>query len=287
MKRIKQTMQKWFHDVDFKKEAEKRRKKGVKLKRNLDLHGKKAVIFGVATHKSIAWTIAKTLNDNGCRVALGYQDRAEEYVQELAKELNKPLLAQCDMMSDELIEEFFKKVEKEFGNFDILIHSVAFAKKDFLKGKYYDVNRRGYNTAMEVSAYSLPALVKASHHLMNDNGSIIAMTYLGSEKAVANYNMMGVAKAALESSIRYLATDLGDKSITVNAISAGPIKTLAASGVSGFDKILDIVEQRAPLHRNISQEDVGNMALFLCSDLANNITGQIMFVDSGYNIVGL
>ncbi len=287
MQKLVNSIKKWAHDKNFYSEAEKRRQEGANMNHGFDLSGKKAVVFGVATDKSIAWSIAKTLNDNGCRVALGYQDRVEQYVKELAKELKDPLLMQCDMMSDDLIAAFFKKVEEVFGSYDILVHAVAFAKKDFLQGKFYDIERKGYNTAQEVSAFSLAALVKASHHLMNKGSSVIAMTYLGSVMAVQNYNIMGVCKAALESSIRYLAMDLGEKGIRVNGISAGPISTLAASGISGFGDILDLAKEKALLKRNISQEDVANLALFLSSDLSKNITGQVIYVDAGYSVNGV
>ena len=257
------------------------------MKRTLDLTGKKAVVFGVATDASIGWHIAKALNDNGCRIALGYQDRVEQFVLPLAKQLNKPVLAKCDMMDDFLIERFFETIEKEFGKFDILVHSVAFAKKDFLQGKFHDVDRKGFNTAMEVSAFSLPNLVKAGGRLMNENAGVISMTYLGSVMAVQNYNVMGVCKAALESATRYLAMDLGEKGIRVNAISAGPIKTLAASGIAGFDSILSHAEKKALLKRNIDADDVANLALFLASDLSRNITGQVIYVDAGYSVNGM
>lgn len=257
------------------------------MKHTLDLTGKKAVVFGVATDASIGWHIAKALNDNGCQVALGYQDRVEQYVLELAKHLKNPVLAKCDMMDDFLIERFFETIEKEFGTFDILVHSVAFAKKDFLQGKYYEVDRKGYNTAMEVSAFSLGNIVKACNRLLNPGASVMSMTYLGSVLAVQNYNVMGVCKAALESITRYLAMDLGEKGIRVNAISAGPIKTLAASGITGFDTILGHAEKKALLKRNIDADDVANLALFLASDLSKNITGQVLYVDAGYSANGL
>src|SRR3989339_3636 len=262
------------------------RKGGFSMKKALDLTGKKAVIFGVATDKSIAWSIAKTLNDNGAEIALGYQERVKQYVEELAKELHDPFLMECDMMDDFKIERFFEAIEEKFGTFDILVHAVAFAKKDFLQGRFYEVDRKGYNTAQEVSAFSLPNIVKASQKLMNDGASIFAMTYLGSVMAIRNYNVMGACKAALESSIRYLAMDLGERGIRVNGISAGPISTLAASGIAGFDSMLELAREKALLKRNISAEDVANLALFLASDLSKNITGQIVYVDAGYNVNG-
>jgi enoyl-[acyl-carrier protein] reductase I len=285
MQKLKQKM----HDNKFQREAKNRRNKGDTMSASIDLKGKKAVVFGVATDKSIGWSIAKALNDAGCQIALGYQERAEEYVKELAKELKDPFLAPCDMVADEFIENFFEKVEKEFGKFDFLIHSVAFAKKDYLQGKFYEVPRRAYNTAQEVSAYSLTAITRESvkRKLLNKDGAILSMTYLGSVMAVQNYNVMGVAKAALESITRYLAMDLGENGIRVNAISAGPIATMAASGITGFEDILKHAEKKALLKRNISAEDVGNTALFLCSDMSKNITGQVIYVDAGYSVNGL
>lgn len=289
IKNIQRSLKKSLHDWSFYRAAKKRREAYHTMKKTLDLAGKKAVVFGVATDKSIGWSIAKALNDNGCRIALGYQERAEPYVKELAKELKDPFLAQCDMVADEFIENFFEKLDKGFGKVDFIIHSVAFAKKDFLQGKYFNIERRAYNTAQEVSAYSLPAVIKAAikWNLLNDNGSILTLTYLGSEKAVQNYNVMGVCKAALESSVRYLALDLGEKGVRVNAISAGPIATMAASGITGFEGILKHAANKAPLKRNISAEDVANLALFLCSDLSKNITGQVVYVDAGYSVIGL
>ncbi|MCH8004302.1 MAG: enoyl-ACP reductase [Nanoarchaeota archaeon] len=254
---------------------------------NFNLEGKKAIVFGVANDASIGWHIAKKLNDSGVRIALGYQERAEQLVKPLLSMLNNPFAEKCDVVDDVLLTEFFNKVEKEFGKVDFLIHSIAFAKKEHLQGKYYEVDRRGYQVAQEVSAYSLAELTRRTAPLMNDNGSIIAMTYYGSEKVTPNYNIMGVAKAALESSVRYIANDLGGKGIRVNAISAGPIKTLAASGISDFDTMLNHSREKAPLKRNIDADDVANLALFLCSDMSKNITGQVIYVDAGYSIMGI
>ncbi|MCP6718780.1 MAG: enoyl-ACP reductase [Patescibacteria group bacterium] len=250
-----------------------------------NLQGKKAIVFGVANDQSIAWHVAKLLNDNGVRIALGYQERVEQLVQPLLKMLNNPLALKCDVVDDNLLDEFFKKVKQELGQVDFLIHSIAFAKKEHLQGKYYEVDRRGYQVAQEVSAFSLTELTRRSLPVMNDGGSIVTMSYYGSEKVTRNYNVMGVAKAALESSVRYLARDIGEKGIRVNAISAGPVKTLAASGIDGFDKILDHVKQIAPLKRNITADDVANLTLFLCSSLSKNITGQVIHVDAGYSIM--
>ena len=254
---------------------------------NFNLNGKKAIVFGVANDKSIAWHIAKALNDNGVRIALGYQERVEQLVKPLLSMLNKPLAEKCDVVDDVLLTEFFEKVKKEFENVDFLVHSIAFAKKEHLQGNFYEVNRRGYQVAQEVSSYSLTELARRTLPIMNENGSIITMTFDGSLRVYTNYNVMGVAKAALESSVRYLASDVGEKGIRVNAISAGPIKTLAASGISDFHKMHDHAREKAPLKRNIDADDVANMALFLCSDMSKNITGQVIYVDAGYSIMGI
>ena len=261
--------------------------KGGKKMGKINLEGKKAIVFGVANDQSIAWHIAKKLNDNGVRIALGYQERAEQLVKPLLSMLNNPLALKCDVVDDALLTEFFNKVENEFGKVDFLVHSIAFAKKEHLQGKFYEVNRRGYQVAQEVSSFSLAELTRRTVPMMNENGSIITMTYYGSEKVTPNYNIMGVAKAALESSVRYLANDLGEKGIRVNAISAGPIKTLAASGIGDFDKMLEHAKQKAPLKRNINAADVANLAIFLCSDMSKNITGQVIYVDAGYSIMGI
>ena len=252
-----------------------------------NLEGKKAIVFGVANDQSIAWHISKALNDNGVRIALGYQERAEQLVKPLLSMLNNPLAEKCDVVDDVQLTEFFEKVKQEFGQVDFLIHSIAFAKKEHLQGKYYEVNRRGYQVAQEVSAFSLAELTRRAIPIMKDNGSIITMSFDGSVKVYPNYNVMGVAKAALESSVRYIAKDVGEKGIRVNAISAGPIKTLAASGISDFHKMLEHAKQKAPLKRNISADDVANLALFLCSNMSKNITGQVIYVDAGYSIMGI
>ncbi|HCU68201.1 MAG TPA: NADH-specific enoyl-ACP reductase [Desulfomicrobium sp.] len=252
------------------------------------VQGKKALIFGVANDKSIAYAIAKELKDNGASIALSYAGEAlKKRVEPIAEELGSEFLFQCDVSSDEAIAESAGMVKEKWGNFDILVHSVAFANRDDLKGRYVDTSRDGFHLAMDISAYSLVALCKAFDPLLNDNGSVMAMTYYGAEKVITNYNVMGVAKAALECSVRYLAMDLGERGIRVNAISAGPLKTLASSGISGFKTILATIEERAPLRRNIIQEDVGKTGLFLASDLSRAITGEVIYVDSGYNIMGI
>ena len=254
---------------------------------NIDLSGKKAIVFGIADSKSIAWHIAKRLNDAGCRIAAAYQERVESLVMPLLKELNNPVYEKCDVTSDELLDSFFKKVKNDLGEVDFLIHSIAFAKKEHLQGKYLNVDRKGYQAAHEVSSYSLTELAKRALPMMNNGGSIITITYLGSEKVTPGYNIMGVAKAALESSVRYLAYDLGEQKIRVNAISAGPIATLAASGISGFKEMFLNYAAKAPLKRNITADEVADCALFLCSDLSKAITGQVIYVDAGYNVMGI
>lgn len=252
------------------------------------VQGKKALIFGVANDKSIAYAIAKELKDNGASIALSYAgDALKKRVEPIHEELGSDFLFQCDVSSDEAIAQSAQIVREKWGNFDILLHSVAFANRDDLKGRYVSTSRDGFHLAMDISAYSLVALCQAYESMLNDHGSVMAMTYYGAEKVITNYNVMGVAKAALEASVRYLAMDLGDRGIRVNAISAGPLKTLAASGISGFKSILATIEERAPLRRNIIQEDVGKTGLFLASDLSQAITGEVIHVDAGYNIMGI
>jgi len=252
------------------------------------VQGKKALIFGVANDKSIAYAIAKELKDNGASIALSYAGEAlKKRVEPIHEELGSDFLFQCDVSNDEAIAQSADIVREKWGSFDILVHSVAFANRDDLKGRYVDTSRDGFHLAVDVSAYSLVALCKAFEPLLTDNGSVMAMTYYGAEKVITHYNVMGVAKAALECSVRYLAMDLGERGIRVNAISAGPLKTLASSGISGFKTILATIEERAPLRRNIIQEDVGKTGLFLASDLSRAITGEVIYVDSGYNIMGI
>jgi enoyl-[acyl-carrier protein] reductase I len=252
------------------------------------VQGKKALIFGVANDKSIAYAIAKELKDNGASIALSYAGEAlKKRVEPIHEELGSDFLFQCDVSDDAAIAESAELVKEKWGNFDILVHSVAFANRDDLKGRYVDTSREGFHLALDISSYSLVAICKAYESLLNDNSSVMAMTYYGAEKVITHYNVMGVAKAALEASVRYLAMDLGERGIRVNAISAGPLKTLASSGISGFKTILATIEERAPLRRNIVQEDVGKTGLFLASDLSRAITGEVIYVDSGYNIMGI
>lgn len=253
------------------------------------LDGKRGIIFGVANERSIAWAIAQALHREGAELAFTYAgDILEGRVKPLAGGLGSRLILPCDVTKDGEIDEVFNRVKEAWGGLDILVHSIAFANKEELKGMFVETSRDGFRLAMDVSAYSLVALTKRAYPLMEGRGGkIITMTYYGSEKVVPNYNVMGVAKAALESSVRYLAADLGPKGIRVNAISAGPIKTLAAMGIAGFRDMLQLVEVKAPLKRNVTGEDIANTALYLLSDLSSGVTGEVIYVDAGYNIVGM
>jgi len=253
------------------------------------LEGKKAVIFGVANERSIAWAIAKTFRDEGAELAFTYANEAVgKRVFPLAESLGVDLVLPCDVTNDDQIRKVFEDVGKVWDGVDIIIHSVAFANREELKGSFLNTTRAGFATAMDISAYSLVAIVKEAFPLMKGRGgSVLAMTYYASEKVFPNYNVMGVAKAALEAIVRYLAEAVGPDGVRVNAISAGPLKTLAASGVGGFHQIAGHVEAKAPLRCNIEQQDVANAALYLCSDLSRRVTGGIHFVDSGYNIMGM
>lgn len=252
------------------------------------MEGKKGVILGVANKRSIAWGITQAVCGAGARVALTYQgERLEANVRSLAQELDDPLVLPCDVTDDAQIDQLFATLEKEFGKLDFLVHSIAFAPKEALEGEYVATSREAYRIALDVSAYSLVALARAARPLMQGGGSIVALTYYGAEKAVPGYNVMGVAKSALESSVRYLAADLGPEQIRVNAISAGPINTVAARGVSGFTGMLKLHAEKAPLRRNVTQEEVGSAALFLLSDLGSGVTGEVLHVDAGYHAIGM
>jgi enoyl-[acyl-carrier protein] reductase I len=254
----------------------------------IDLTGKVAVVFGLANKRSIAWGIAQKLSEAGARLAICYQsERLKREAESLIPELKDAQIFQCDVSSDAEIDAVFEQLKTTYGKLDILVHSVAFAPPDAIKNDFILTSRDDFRIAHDVSAYSLIALARGAAPLMTDGGSILTLTYYGSTKTFPNYNVMGVAKAALEATVRYLAVSLGPKNIRVNAISAGPIKTLAARGIGDFTKILTAVEERAPLHRNVDQLEVGNTALFLSSPLASAITGEITFVDCGYNITGL
>lgn len=252
------------------------------------LKGKKALILGVANERSIAWAIAKHYKEQGASVALTYPNEAiEKRVVPLAAELGADFTAQVDVTIDSHYDQIKKVVEEKWGRFDILVHSLAFADKEDLAKPFTETSRKGFMMACDISAFSLIGLCHALCPLMNPNGSVISLTYHGSQKVIKNYNVMGVAKAALEASSRYLADDLGPKGIKVNSISAGPIKTLAASGISGFRSILTTFEEKAPLRRNVTTDDVAGTALYLASDLSGGVTGQILYVDSGFSILGL
>jgi enoyl-[acyl-carrier protein] reductase I len=252
--------------------------------------GKTAVVFGVANKRSIAWGIVRALADAGARLALNYQnERMQPGVEKLAAELaNPPLLGPCDVTDSDQVERFFASVGSELGQIDALVHCLAFAKREELGGSFTETSLEGYMLAQHISAYSLIELARRAAPLMQERGgSIVCLSYYGAEKVVPNYNVMGVAKAALECCTRYLAADLGPRGIRVNAISAGPIKTLSAMGVSDFGSLLETIAERSPLRRNVTQEDVGQTAMFLLSDMSRGITGQTIYVDAGYSIMGV
>ncbi|MDR0339510.1 MAG: enoyl-ACP reductase [Desulfovibrio sp.] len=252
------------------------------------LAGKKAVIFGVANNRSIAYGIAKALRDNGADIALSWLGEAlKKRVEPIAKELGAAFTFPCDASRDEDIAAAVETVKGHWGKADIIIHAVAFANRDDLQGRYIDTSRAGFALALDVSAFSLVAICKHFEPVLNDDASVLTLTYYGAQKQITNYNVMGVAKAALEASVRYLAYDLGERGIRINAISAGPIKTLAASGISDFHKILNHIERYTPLKKNVTIDEVGNAALFLVSPLASGISGDIIFVDAGYHTSGI
>lgn len=253
------------------------------------LAGKTGVVFGVANKRSIAWAIAKAWAAAGARLIFNYQgERLKENVEELVGEFGASTpLYPCDVSKDEEIDSFFEKVRGQTDRLDLLLHSVAFAPKEALEGDFLNTTRDAFRTAHDISAYSLVALSRAVTPLMTDGGSILAMTYYGAEKVVPHYNVMGVAKASLEASTRYLAYDLGTKKIRVNCISAGPVNTLAARGISGFSSMLKHYQERAPLKRSCDPAELGQTGLFLASDGAAAITGQVLYVDGGYQIMGM
>jgi len=251
------------------------------------LHGRTAVVFGVANKRSIAWAIAQQLQQAGAQLAITYQnERLKQEADELIAALPNAQAFQCDVSRDEEIEALVGQLQERYGKIHTLVHSVAYAPADALKGEFVDTNREGFRVALDVSAYSLVAVSRALRSLMTEGGSIMTLTYYGAEKVVPKYNVMGVAKAALEACVRYLAYDLGKNNIRVNAISAGPIKTLAARGISGFGEMLKEQSERAPLKRNVDVNEVGSTAVFLASDASAGITGETIHVDCGYNIMG-
>lgn len=253
------------------------------------LEGKTGIVFGVANKRSIAWAIAQALSNEGMRLAFTYQgDRLKEGVEELANTLPNALVLPCDVTRDDEIDAVFKTVAQDLGRLDALVHSVAFAPREDLENDFVKTSREGFKLAHDISAYSLVALTRAAQPLLEQSqGSALALSYYGAVKAVEGYNVMGVAKASLEATVRYLAANLGPKGVRVNAISAGPVNTLAARGISGFTTMLKHHAEKAPMRRNVTLAEIGNAALFLCSDMASGITGEVLYVDCGYNIVGL
>lgn len=252
------------------------------------LDGKTAMIFGLANDHSIAWGITQAFHREGARIGISYAGKVlEKRVFPLAESIGCTFVEECDVTGDDQIEAVAKKSAKEFGKIDILVHSIAFAPREELDGPYYETTREGFKSALDISAYSLVALTRAYRPIFNPGASVMCMTYHGSVTVAPHYNVMGVAKAALEASTRYLAYDLGPEKIRVNAISAGPIRTLAAAGVSGFRDMYRYFPEVAPLRENVSIEDVGNTAVYLASDLSSHVTGATIYVDSGFNIVGI
>ncbi|MDH5377036.1 MAG: enoyl-ACP reductase [Gammaproteobacteria bacterium] len=254
------------------------------------LAGKKALIVGLASNRSIAWGIAKAMKDQGAELAFTYQnDKLKGRVEDMAAELGSNITMPCDVSSDAEIAAVFETLGSHWDGLDSIIHSVGFAPKEELKGDYVEATTRaGFNTAHEISSYSFTALAKAGRKMMQGrNGSLVTLSYLGAEKVLPNYNVMGLAKASLEANVRYMASAMGPEGIRVNSVSAGPIKTLAAAGIGNFRSMLSTFEKTAPLHRNVTIEEVGNVTAFLCSDLASGVTGENIYVDCGYNIVGM
>jgi enoyl-[acyl-carrier protein] reductase I len=253
------------------------------------LEGKVGLVLGIANKRSLAWGIAQAVAREGARLAVTYQgERLEENVRELAAGLKDPVILPCDVSRDEDIDALMQGVQKELGGLDFAVHAVAYALREELDGEFLNTSREGYRVAQDISSYSLTALARRSAPLMEGRaGSIVTLTYLGGERVVPHYNVMGVAKAALECSVRYLAADLGPRGIRVNAISAGPVKTLAASGVHGISKMLEYHRTHAPLRKNTEQEEVGDAALFLVSPLSRGVTGEVIHVDGGFHVMGM
>jgi enoyl-[acyl-carrier protein] reductase I len=257
----------------------------------LDLTGKNALVTGIANNRSIAWGIAQQLHQAGANLGVTYlpddKGKLEKKVKDLVEPLNPSLFLPCNVQDEAQVESVFQSIQEQWGKLDILIHCLAFASRDDLTGDFSNTSREGFQLALDVSAYSLVTLARGAKPLMSDGGSIVTLTYLGGVRVVPNYNVMGIAKAALEMNVRYLASEMGAANIRVNGISAGPIRTLASSAVGGILDMIHHVEEVAPLKRTVTQTEVGNAAAFLCSDLSSGITGQILYVDSGYNIMGM
>ncbi len=256
----------------------------------LDLTGKNAFVTGIANNRSIAWGIAQQLHKAGANLGVNYlpdeKGRYEKKVKQLVEPLNPDLILPCDVQDDTLMEEMFKAIADKWGQLDILVHCLAFADKEYLMGDYSSVPREAFTKSLDISTYSLTHFARLAKPLIKEGGSIVTLSYLGGVKVMPNYNVMGVAKSALEMSVRYLASELGPQNIRVNGISAGPIRTLASSAIGGFMDMIRKMEETAPLRRTVTQEEVGNTAAFLGSDLASGITGQIIYVDAGYEIMG-
>ena len=254
------------------------------------LTGKRALIFGVASERSIAWGIAKAMHREGAEIAFTYQtEKLRPRVEKYAAELGSDIVLPCDVSSDEEVESVFSELDNYWNGFDILVHSIAFAPRNELEGVYLDaVTREGFLTAHEISSYSFAALAKAGRGMMaGRNGALLTLSYIGSVRSMPGYNVMGLAKASLEANVRYLAQSLGPEGIRVNAVSAGPIRTLAAAGIRGFKRMMDFYEKVVPLGRGVTIDEVGNVGAFLCSDLASGITGEVTYVDAGFNTVGI
>ncbi len=252
------------------------------------LEGKTALVFGLANERSIAWGIIKAFHQHGATLGISYAGEAlERRVRPLAEEVGCTFVEPCDVAYDDQIQQIAEKAARAFGQIDILVHAIAFANREELTGPYYNTSRAGFHLAMDISVYSFTALARAFQPLFRPGGALLTLTYYGSEKVSPHYNVMGVAKAALEASVRYLAYDFGKQKVRVNAISAGPIRTLAAAGVAGFKTMYRQFAEIAPFHEHVTIEDVGKAAVFLCSDLASKTTGEVLFVDSGYNILGI
>jgi enoyl-[acyl-carrier protein] reductase I len=255
-----------------------------------DFSGKHGLIVGVANKRSIAWAIAQATARRGAQLALTYQGRFEDHVKDLCEGLQPtPLVLPCDVTSDEEIAAVFSRVEQEFGGLDFVVHGAAFAPREELEASFLNVSRNGFRTTLDISAYSLIALARGAAPLMEKRGggSVLTLSYLGSQRVVPGYHVMGVAKAALEATVRYLAADVGPRNIRVNAVSAGPIKTLAAAGIKGFSNILHIYPERAPLRRNVETAEVAEASAFLLSDAGKGVTGEVLYVDAGYHVIGV
>lgn len=252
------------------------------------LKGKTALIFGVANERSIAWGITKAFHEHGARIGLSYAgETLARRVHPLAESIGCTFVEPCDVAQDEQIQQIAQRAAQTFGQIDILVHAIAFANRDELTGPYYNTSRAGFHLALDISVYSFTALAKAFQPIIRPGGALLTLSYYGAQKVSPHYNVMGVAKAALEASVRYLAYDLGPQGVRVNAVSAGPIRTLAAAGVAGFKTMYRRFSEVAPLHQNVTIEDVGGAAVFLCSDLSTKTTGEVFYVDSGYNILGI